>query len=239
MPAQLPDNARCLQCDYLLRGLNENKCPECGANFDPANPTTYREPQIPAHIYRWVRPASRIVPPIVAVFAVTLQYAARGSREFDRFLAIALLAIGLALGLDTLARKHARNEIRRQAPDNTQHQDSWPDDRHRLMPIAWTVIALVLLTSIVGINIPLLVAFQFSRPALEREIASIRTRVPYGTPGFVVLNKRVGAFDVSAVRVDPGNNFTFWGDELIYSESTPIPDSLWLAPHWRIKRPRL
>jgi hypothetical protein len=29
-------NARCLKCGYPLRGLPENRCPECGEAFDPA-----------------------------------------------------------------------------------------------------------------------------------------------------------------------------------------------------------
>src|SRR5436190_23642408 len=40
-PYPLPDSARCLQCDYLLRGLTEPRCPECGREFDPADPKTY------------------------------------------------------------------------------------------------------------------------------------------------------------------------------------------------------
>jgi hypothetical protein len=37
----MPDNARCLQCGYLLRGLREPRCPECGRVFAPEDPATY------------------------------------------------------------------------------------------------------------------------------------------------------------------------------------------------------
>jgi hypothetical protein len=40
--ADLDDNARCLKCGYLLRGLPRHECPECGQTFDPADPSTYR-----------------------------------------------------------------------------------------------------------------------------------------------------------------------------------------------------
>jgi hypothetical protein len=30
-----PDNSRCQQCGYLLYGLIEPRCPECGTPFDP------------------------------------------------------------------------------------------------------------------------------------------------------------------------------------------------------------
>ena len=36
---------RCLTCDYDLRGLSENRCPECGREFDPADATTFKECQ--------------------------------------------------------------------------------------------------------------------------------------------------------------------------------------------------
>jgi hypothetical protein len=32
---------RCLECRYDLRGQTVFRCPECGLQFDPANPTTY------------------------------------------------------------------------------------------------------------------------------------------------------------------------------------------------------
>jgi hypothetical protein len=34
-------NAFCLECSYSLRGLAENRCPECGRAFDPDDPGTY------------------------------------------------------------------------------------------------------------------------------------------------------------------------------------------------------
>jgi len=32
---------RCLGCGYDLRGLPENRCPECGLPFDPGDPGSY------------------------------------------------------------------------------------------------------------------------------------------------------------------------------------------------------
>jgi hypothetical protein len=37
----LPETMYCLSCGYDLRGLPENRCPECGRAFDPNKPTTY------------------------------------------------------------------------------------------------------------------------------------------------------------------------------------------------------
>ncbi|MGD8453869.1 MAG: hypothetical protein PVJ57_18800 [Phycisphaerae bacterium] len=38
MPAE---PKRCLDCGYILEGLSDNRCPECGRAFDPAVPKTY------------------------------------------------------------------------------------------------------------------------------------------------------------------------------------------------------
>lgn len=35
------DNALCLRCNYPLRGLCSTRCPECGRDFDPADPRTF------------------------------------------------------------------------------------------------------------------------------------------------------------------------------------------------------
>jgi hypothetical protein len=36
----VPDNALCIGCNYALRGLASNCCPECGRPFDADNPLT-------------------------------------------------------------------------------------------------------------------------------------------------------------------------------------------------------
>lgn len=35
----------CLNCEYALDGLPENRCPECGEPFDPDDESTYRDPR--------------------------------------------------------------------------------------------------------------------------------------------------------------------------------------------------
>ena len=35
---------RCLECGYILEGLPENRCPECGRPFDPSDERTYSFP---------------------------------------------------------------------------------------------------------------------------------------------------------------------------------------------------
>ena len=38
---QLPDGACCLGCGYLLHGLREPRCSECGRGFSPSDPATF------------------------------------------------------------------------------------------------------------------------------------------------------------------------------------------------------
>ncbi len=43
--ALISEPKRCLGCGYILDGLPEPRCPECGRGFDPADPHSYG----PAH----------------------------------------------------------------------------------------------------------------------------------------------------------------------------------------------
>jgi hypothetical protein len=44
-PPPIDQDARCLGCGYLLRGLAEHRCPECGRAFDPGDITTFDSPR--------------------------------------------------------------------------------------------------------------------------------------------------------------------------------------------------
>lgn len=39
--SHFPTSACCLGCGYLLRGLEQPVCPECGRKFDPADPKSF------------------------------------------------------------------------------------------------------------------------------------------------------------------------------------------------------
>ena len=43
MPS-VPTSAICATCKYSLRGLSNNRCPECGNPFDPDDPRSYSTP---------------------------------------------------------------------------------------------------------------------------------------------------------------------------------------------------
>lgn len=45
----------CRKCGYLLAGLSENRCPECGRTFDPAKRRTYLHGRHSWIVRRWCR----------------------------------------------------------------------------------------------------------------------------------------------------------------------------------------
>ena len=64
-PIDTSPNMFCRHCGYALIGLPSNRCPECGRNFDPANPKSFR-----AHPRR--RIWGYLVKIVVALFCLTL-----------------------------------------------------------------------------------------------------------------------------------------------------------------------
>lgn len=40
---ELASGMHCQRCSYDLRGLTEQRCPECGRPFDPLNPASFRD----------------------------------------------------------------------------------------------------------------------------------------------------------------------------------------------------
>lgn len=46
-----PETMRCLNCGYDLRGLSENRCPECGRPFEPNDPRTYAPLGLPGEAF--------------------------------------------------------------------------------------------------------------------------------------------------------------------------------------------
>src|SRR5579862_2002337 len=49
-----PARGRCRACDYPLHGLTENRCPECGLQFDPDDPRTMRFGRRGEWVQRWL-----------------------------------------------------------------------------------------------------------------------------------------------------------------------------------------
>ncbi len=53
-PLGIGDASCCVSCGYLLRGLEQPVCPECGRRFDPVDVTTYdADPRRRRRVRRW------------------------------------------------------------------------------------------------------------------------------------------------------------------------------------------
>ena len=63
----LDEHRRCLGCGYILDGLTENRCPECGREFAPDDPATYAARQRSGRPY--------LVCSLIAAIAMGVLYA--------------------------------------------------------------------------------------------------------------------------------------------------------------------
>lgn len=96
------DQPRCRKCGYLLLGLDNGRCPECGRDFDLRDPTTF------TCISRSRRAVSRLVaPPGRATYSIAFVCLALllfyqslpGGRSTFLMLLFPFLLLGIAIGL--------------------------------------------------------------------------------------------------------------------------------------------
>ena len=93
----------CRQCWYILDGLDESRCPECGRPFDPMDPRTYRRtpPGVATRVGRRLKPLRwPAVAMLVAVVGFIGWYWWRYTVEQRK-----------AASLDSLQMGHAGREI--------------------------------------------------------------------------------------------------------------------------------
>ena len=186
-PFHLPKGASCLKCGYLLQGLAEPRCPECGRMFDPADPRTYgrlRDPWWKRYAGRpsWARSA--------LICAGCLWFAEAATRpggiiEYpndDRIiLQVIVLLLWPVLVADyaiIAAATHVKNRYTRQDADPKRAR-IWP---WVPIPLALSLGFLAGMTDLVNTW-----RFEISRPALERAaIDTLRNRPPQ-TPCWIGL----------------------------------------------------
>lgn len=82
MGDELPITACCLKCGYLLRGLPEAICPECGQSFDPADPRTYTITQQRRRLGIWMRRAAVLLALVGLLFALAPRNILKGRITF-------------------------------------------------------------------------------------------------------------------------------------------------------------
>jgi hypothetical protein len=103
--------ARCLDCGYILLGLTESRCPECGKEFSPDDPSTVNQGRPYGDLVRWaLQPTKWIAPLAPWIFAFCI--AAQTLFLLDRLLTFA--ACGLlytVIAVPYAARGTLRNFV--------------------------------------------------------------------------------------------------------------------------------
>lgn len=173
----------CLECSYLLLGLAGNRCPECGREFDPFDPSTYLDhppERMEAHFANWIGGLERlswwVIVPVVGALALLI---ARGQPEHTMALYtpigiyLTFAGIPVIFGLAGLG-----------------HISRWQ--------VARVILISVLAISLVYSWWPLRLTFNWSRPALERLAEQVRTGQAPATP------IQVGAFTIRQTEMRSG-----------------------------------
>ena len=87
MTQRIPDTARCHNCRYLLRGLPNPVCPECGQPFNPEDPDSYYDP---------ARPRRSIIHKLIERFTPDGPHSA-GDMSWIALLTIAVILTNLSI----------------------------------------------------------------------------------------------------------------------------------------------
>jgi hypothetical protein len=90
----------CRQCNYVLDGLPENRCPECGREFDPAQPATFLpKPELPVP---WESNAAVVC---VMVSYLVLLFGSMDETRPETLLRVCLFAFALGFAISGIRRK--------------------------------------------------------------------------------------------------------------------------------------
>jgi len=210
----LPSDARCLDCGYLLNGLQQCRCPECGKAFDPSNLDSVRLPWmefglIGALRRRVTRPLNRRTKALPWIGFSLAIWAARVPDHDSFLMALAAwLWIGVVAGYGVpLLIRVALFRF------GALPASAISLDRRFERTV---VVLLAIAISSIAMKVPMHLAYYASRPALNRFTAQVASE-PLG------INHRrvwVGLYDGVVVLKDghgftillPGASFTYRHD---------------------------
>lgn len=188
----VPDEARCLECGYSLRGLTSAVCPECGLRFDPADPLTFRLKGVGTLMRFYGRPPSWWECAAPATLALLTMMGASGAAGLGEmwFLFLGCMAIPVWMALFVIyvcrvAASRSRPSVLRNAV-----QPRWRWWRFSLLPLCFLA-----LVSIMMYPWPLEVRFALSRGAFDAAVVDLMAgkNVP---PGWI------GLYDVDSISVN-------------------------------------
>lgn len=222
--AELPESAKCPKCGYVLRGLAEPRCPECGRRFDPHEILAFLRrpgpaPMTPA-VRKWLRPPSKtqliilIVLFILGGLGTSLSYVDTAIPRF--WIAFPCFVAALANLLDAarVPRLMRKFEVPAELRD--------PHWRRRFV--------IVVLWALLGIGavfyVPERLRFWISKPSLDRVAQQIAT----GKRS--LADQRVGLYEARGIQSTLNGAIIHlgppdWpGTGLVYNPSGEFPASV-------------
>ncbi len=207
----LPPDARCYKCNYLLHGLTEPRCPECGLPFDPTDPLTYLDPS--TRLEWWERlgqqPAWWHTFAVLALTGSALYSQSEGTSLFGLprqlfyvMLLAPLIGIGLVvMYLEYLIAAGIRRGIARDKGQKRGGRWSWQ----------WLVTPLCAVLLVLGAwtRFPLLARFAASRGAFEAAASDVLAGKAVATPGWF------GLYHVDRIEIVREHVFFQTGRDLV------------------------
>ncbi len=207
----------CVACNYPLRGLSEDRCPECGRAFDPRDAMTMNVGRSLSGWHRfWLRPPGRVFHALVVLGAlVTL---AAGSAPGAYLVLILVLlplwfALGTWWGMRVLAF-FATSFFRRQ-----------PLRWHHYRWVWWVTAPLIVIMTVgaLRLNIPMRATFRLSRPALERVAQDALAGKA------VAGHSWIGLYPIQKIKVD-GDRVHFYLEHTAFFDTYALTYSPDFAP---------
>lgn len=207
MTVKVPDTAQCHNCRYLLRGLPNPVCPECGQPFDPEDPDSYYNPARPKRsiMQRLIRvftpdgPHSVadlgwiVILTLVAIFANSwMPFIFRRENTLRSSLMAGLpLTSVLLLGVivDLVWRCHIRARAR--GTGNDRILRNFEEGRTRWR---WAIACVVIWSVTTLYPWPAYLRFYASWPSLQREAEAL-----LAGEGNRPVWRRIGLYDVEMI----------------------------------------
>jgi len=182
----------CLDCNYALHGLPNPRCPECGREFDPADPQTMNMGRPLTAMKLWILgPIHWHVTLLTwAAMAFALWFARLPGGKVRNSPALWIL---IAMGGLWLAWPIVRRIVGRRC--------GWPQSLLLRGQKQRIIVGFVLLLAAVGVwyRVPLKLAMWISRPAMDRMAKElIDSKQPYGE------DRWVGVYKARRVKAVPG-----------------------------------
>ena len=227
------DDRYCLGCDYGLKGLPENRCPECGREFDPENPATFEHTSTGANITRFLSKPPGWPINIAAILATILGVEGNlypgGVSSVQACINLAWVGISMIFVFRLAMFVSVR----------WSHQNKRSLSTTRLR---WLIApgCLLLCVGLIITEAPARVFFLVNKPALNRFAQQVTTL----SPATRLPDQQIGSYPATSIETFPGGfRFLVKGAGLMhkcgfaYSTQGPPPGGEYdryypLNDHW-------